>query len=91
MGVQLELSDSFKNELQQSLKQMYRETLEEARRDAGLNKEYFSIPEAMEYLDVSRNTLMNNFIARGLPLYRIENKHFIKKTEIHNFIEAHQI
>lgn len=91
MSMQLELSDKFKSELQQSLKQMYRETLEEAKRDAGISKEYFSIPEAMEYLNISRNTLMNNFVARGLPLYRIENKQFIKKSEIHKFIEAHQI
>lgn len=91
MSMQLELSNSFKGELQRSLKQIYRETLEEAKRDAGINKEFLSIPETMEYLDISRNTLMNNFIARNLPLYRIENKQFVKKSEIHKFIEAHQI
>lgn len=89
--MQLKLDENFLEELTSTIQSLYRETLELAKRDAGIDKEYLSIPEALKYIDVSRNTFTNNFIDKGLSVYQIEGKTYVKKSEINAFIGSHKI
>lgn len=83
------LSDSFKADFTNSVKNLYLEALEQARRDMSITKEYLTVIETMEYMQISRSTL-NKWLLEGLSIYRIDNKQYIKKSELHNFIEQHQ-
>lgn len=89
--MQLKLDDNFLEELTTNIRSLYQETIEVARRDAGISKDYLSIPEAMKYIGVSRNTLTNNFINKGLSTYTIEGKTWVKKSEINEFIASHKV
>ena len=91
MSLQLELPQSFYTALQDELKDLYVSTMEEAKRDAGIMREYLAIREACQFVSVSNNTFMNNFIGEGLPVYKIGNKQYIKKSELNNFISQHRI
>ena len=84
------LSDSFKEEFTNSVKDLYLQALEQARRDMSITKEYLTIGETMDYMQVSRNTL-NKWLLDGLCIYRIDNKQYIKKSDLHSFIDQHQI
>lgn len=91
MSIQLELPDSFKESLQQSLEEVYKASIETARRDVGVLREYLSINEVCKMLGISRNTLTSNYLERGLPQYKLGNKVYIKKKELDQFISKHQI
>lgn len=91
MPIQVEFSEEMQDAINNSIKSIYFEAMEEAKRDAGLNKEFLTIHEVMERYSLSRNTLTNNFIERGLPIYKINNKQYIKRSEMNQFIEQHQI
>ncbi|NLJ70692.1 MAG: helix-turn-helix domain-containing protein [Clostridiaceae bacterium] len=84
------LSDSFKADFTNSVKNLYLEALEQARRDMSITKEYLTVIETMEYMQISRSTL-NKWLLEGLSIYRIDNKQYIKKSELHNFIDQHQV
>ncbi len=90
MPLELTLNEEVAEVLNASIREAYQEALEVARRDGGL-KEYYSIKEACAYLGVSRNTLTNNYIERGLPTYRVGNAIYVKRTEINNFLESHRV
>lgn len=89
--MQLKLDDDFLNQLTKNIRLIYKEAVEVARRDAGIDKKYLNIPEALEYTGVSRNTFTKNFIDGGLPTYQVEGKTYVKKSEINEFIESHKI
>lgn len=91
MSLQLELPQSFYTALQDELKDLYVSTMEEAKRDVGIMREYLSVREACQFVSVSNNTFMNNFIGEGLPVYKIGSKQYIKKSELNNFISQHRI
>lgn len=91
MNLQLQMPKEFADELSKSVQSIYTSAIETARRDVGVIREYLSIDEVCELLGVSRNTLTNNFIEEGLPKYKIGNRQFIKKSELHEFISQHQI
>lgn len=91
MSLQLELPQSFYTALQDELKDLYVSTMEEAKRDFGYMKEYLTIKEACEYATVSNNTFTNNFIAEGLPTFKIGQKIYVRKSDINDFISQHKI
>ena len=91
MALQLEIPQEFYAQLQNELKDIYVATMEEAKRDFGYMKEYLTIKEACEYATVSNNTFTTNFIGAGLPVYKIGNKQYVKKSELNNFISQHKI
>ena len=91
MALQLEIPQEFYAQLQNELKDIYVATMEEAKRDFGYMKEYLTIKEACEYATVSNNTFTTNFIGAGLPVYKIGNKQYVKKSELNNFISQHRI
>ena len=84
------LSHSFKTDFTNSVKNLYLEALEQARRDMSITKEYLTVQETMKYMEISRNTL-NKWLLEGLNIYRIDNKQYIKKSDLHNFIDQHQV
>lgn len=84
------LSDSFKQDFADTVKNLYLEAIDQARRDMSITKEYLTLNEVMEYMQVSRNTL-SKWLLNGLNIYRIDNKQYIKKSDLHNFIDSHQI
>ncbi|OFU49893.1 helix-turn-helix domain-containing protein [Aerococcus sp. HMSC10H05] len=91
MSLQLQIPPEFNDRLKEELKDVYVSAMEEAKRDFGYMKEYLTIKEACQFVSVSNNTFMNNFIAEGLPVYRVNNKQYIKKVELNNFISQHRV
>ena len=89
--MQLKLDDNFLQQLTDNINALYKQTVEQARRDVGMSKEYLTIPQALKYIDVSRGTLNNNFINKGLPTYVIEGKTYLKRSEINDFIASHKV
>lgn len=54
-------------------------------------KEWLSLGEACEYIGVSRSTLTSHFIAKGLPVSKIQQVKRISKTDIDNFLNENKI
>ena len=91
MSLQLELPQSFYTALQNELRDVYAEAMAEAKRDLGISREYLTVKEACEYVSVSNATFTNNFIAEGLPTFKIGQKIYVRKSDINNFISQHRI
>ncbi|WCG38540.1 helix-turn-helix domain-containing protein [Aerococcus urinaeequi] len=91
MSLQLELPPAFFDSLKNELKDVYAEAMAEAKRDIGFMKEFLTIKEACEYATVSNNTFTNNFIAEGLPTFKIGQKIYVRKSDINDFISRHKI
>lgn len=91
MKLQLEMPEQFADELNKSVQAIYADAIQTARQDIGVIREYLSINEVCELLGISRNTLNDNFIEKGLPKYKIGRRQFIKKSELNEFISKHQI
>lgn len=88
--MELKLEDDFFDRLADVVVARIEDEATRTRKLIGLEKEFLTIPEALKYIDVSRNTMTNNFIAKGLPAYVIEGKTYVKKSEINNFIASHK-
>lgn len=54
------------------------------------HKEYLTIPEALTWFNISRPTL-NDWLDLGVPLYRIQSKNYVKKSECEALIERNKI
>lgn len=90
MSIQLSLPDDFTQVLNEQVQSVYLQAMETARKDIGVIREYLSIDEVCKLMDISRNTL-GNWLESGLPKYRINNKQYIKKSELDKFIANHQV
>jgi len=84
------LSDEFKTDLFTGIKAVYSEAMEQARRDFAITKELMTPQEVQAYVSISNGTL-TKWIEKGLPIYQIDQKRYIKKSELHDFILQHQI
>jgi len=91
MPLQIKLDDNLEDEFRQSIQEIYKTAIDEARRDVGLLKEFLTVQEASELIQVSKSTFIRNFIDEGLDVYKIETKTFVKKSELNQFIENHKI
>lgn len=90
--MQITLDKDIKQELITEVRKAYSEAIEQARRDVGLIKEFYRYKECLEVLNIgSLTTFKANYIDQGLPTYKIGNSVYVKKTELNNFIEQHQI
>ena len=86
----LQIPEEFNMELSASLRTLYRQAIDQAKKDAAMMRDFLTINEIMEYfLEVSRGTL-KRWIADGLPTYQIEGKLYIKKAELYAYIETHR-
>lgn len=91
MSLQLQIPPEFNDLLKEELKDIYAEAMTEAKRQFSLDKEFLTVKEAQEYTSTSNNTFVNRFISEGLPIYKIGNKQYVKKSELNNFISQHRI
>lgn len=88
--ISLNLPSEFNDLLEEQVQAIYLEAIQTARRDIGVLREYLSIEEVCELMDISRNTL-GNWLEIGLPKYRINNKQYIKKSDLDKFVSQHQV
>ena len=91
MSFKIELPQSFEEQFQESLREMYQASLEQARRDHAMNQEILTIQQAMEFLNCSRNSIMNYGNNYGLKISKIENKLYIRKSDIYKFLEENEL
>jgi len=91
MTFKIELPGTFEESLQESLKEMYRASLEQARRDYAMNQEILTIQQAMKFLNCSRNTLMKYVNEYGLKVSKIENKMYVRKKDIYQFLKENEL
>lgn len=91
MSFKIELPPSFEEQLQISLKEMYKASIEQARRDHAMNQEILTIQQAMKFLNCSRNTLMKYVNEYGLKVSKIEQKMYIRKKDIYKFLEDNEL
>ena len=89
--MELKLDTEAVTAIKNHISSLYKDTIEISRREVGIMKEFLTIQEALKFANVSRNTFNNNFIAKGLPIYQVEGKTYVKKSEINDFIEKHRI
>lgn len=89
--MKVEIDKEFSEVLQQSIKELYTETIEDARRSAGVNIEYLSKQQTMKHFDVGNTTLMNEWVPDGLSYSRIGGKIYFKRSDVHEFIERHKV
>lgn len=90
MKLQLEMPEQFADELNKSVQEIYLEAIHTARRDVGINREFLTIEETCELMQISRNTL-SSWFEQGLAKYKIDRKMYTKNTELNEFISKHQI
>lgn len=90
-SISLEIPQAFYKELHEQAKSVYMSALADARRDAGITKEYLTPQECLKLLGVSNNTFVNNFLDAGLPIYKIGNKRYVQKKELYSFIQSHKV
>lgn len=90
MNLELKIPEEFYNKFGKSLQVIYSEAVEQARRDMAISKEYLTFPEAMAMFDISRATL-NAWTGKGLSMYQIEGKRYVRRSEVENWINKHKI
>lgn len=91
MSLRLELPEEFINSLQKSVEVVYSNAIETARRDVGIIREYLTIDEACELMSISRNTLIRQYLEKGLPKYVIGNRQYVKREELNEFVKKHEV
>lgn len=89
--LQIQLSEELSEEFKKTIEEAYKSAIEQSRRDAGVNVEYLSKQQTMELYGISNNTLMIEWVSKGLSYFKIGNKIYFKRKEINNFIELHKI
>ena len=85
------LSDEAKSVLYGQLREFAKEVLGKAYRDLGITRDYLTIKELCEYLNVSKNTLMKWHEEKGLKIIKLDNKHYVSKEDLYDFMTEHKI
>lgn len=84
------LPEQFEKEVSISLRNVYADAIEQARRDACISKEYLTAKEVgTNYVSVSVATL-RDWENQGLPCYQIQSKKYYKKNEIDAFMNKYK-
>lgn len=91
MMLQIQLSEELSEEFKRTIEEAYKSAIEQSRKDASVNVEYLSKQQTMELYGISNNTLMTEWVSKGLSYFKIGNKIYFKRKEINNFIELHKI
>lgn len=87
-ALQVILPDEAAESLRQNIYSLITDTVETARKDAGLNKQWVNKKGAYEYAGVSYKTL-KEWINQGLPVHVIDGVQLLSKSEIDQFILNH--
>ena len=88
-AISIELPEQFNHELTESLRIIYLEAMEQARRDASVTKKFLTIEEVMQLYSVSRGTI-TKWIENGLPISKLDNKRYIEKEDLHDYIRQYK-
>ena len=91
MNFSFELPPEFKEELSKQIYGTYQQALDQARRDAAITKEFLTVTEARKYLDMANNTFVTHVVDKGIPIFMIGSKRYVKRSDLVKFVEAHQI
>lgn len=87
--MQVQLNEEQTNSLKQYIYQITQEGIEEARRNAGMDKVFLKQKYMAEWLGVSVNTL-KKMEANNLPSIMIDGIKFYSKDEVSKWILKHQ-
>ncbi|WP_195852688.1 helix-turn-helix domain-containing protein [Aerococcus sanguinicola] len=88
--LQFELPEDFNNQLKASLIYIYRDAMEEAKRDCAVTREMLTIEEVCSMYNTSRNTITEKWHKEmDLPLSKLGNKIYIERKVLNDFIRAH--
>ena len=85
------LSNELKAELKGELREFAKEILDQAYRDFGISRDYLTIPELCKYLNVSKNTVSKWEEEKGLKIIKLDNKHYVSKEDLYEFMSRHKI
>lgn len=86
MDIKLPIPDEYFTQIKSMIYQVSLEAIENAKSSASLNKRYLTKAETQEYLSCSYVTLQNMIDNLGLPLIKINNKHYIDLKDLHEFM-----
>ncbi|KAA9218645.1 MULTISPECIES: helix-turn-helix domain-containing protein [Aerococcus] len=87
---QLEIPEDFQDQFKESLVYLYREAMEEARRDCAITREMLTVEEVCKMYKTSRNTITENWHKElGLPLNKLGNKIYVERKVLNDFIRSH--
>lgn len=88
--LQFELPETFNDQLKATLICIYREAMEEAKRDCAITREMLTIDEVAKLYNTSRNTITEKWHKElGLPLSKLGNKIYVERKILNDFIRAH--
>lgn len=87
-ALQVMLPDEAAESLRQNIYSLITDSVDSARRDAGLEKQWVNQKGAYEYAGVSYKTL-KEWIKQGLPVHVIDGVQLLSKSEIDQFILHH--
>lgn len=88
-NVQVLLSEEQSTELKKYIFELTRESIEQAQKNAGLDKPFLKQKYMAEWLGISRNTLMKLEI-EGLPSITLDGLKLYSKEEVSKWILLHQ-
>ncbi|SQB83942.1 Helix-turn-helix domain [Streptococcus dysgalactiae] len=87
MGV---FTDEFKGDIAMAVREEFKVSFVEFLSKESAERRWVSIDSAAHYADCSSNTI-RKWIRMGLNLYQIDGTKRIKKDELDEFIESHQV
>lgn len=74
------------------LREYAKEVLTQANRDFGISRDYLTLNEVCKEFSVSKNTVMQNWHeTKGLPIVRIDNKLYISKISLYDFMSKYEV
>lgn len=88
--VQLDLPESFTDNLSDVIKQSITDGLQDIKKQREF-PDYMKITQAAEFLNVSRTTLTTKIIPSGLPVITIDSLQRISKQSCIEYMQQHQI
>lgn len=84
------LAPEYREALKKDVLMVYRQAMEDARRDYGVTREWLTFEEVQNLMQISSGTLAN-WRKEGLPFAKIGTKYFINKKQLNTFIADHMM
>lgn len=87
--MQVYLSEEQSNELKSYIFDITKESIEEAKKLAGLDRPFLNQKEMAEWIGISVNTL-KKLESQGLPCSKVKGGIFYSKEEVNKWLLSHQ-
>ena len=88
-SINIPVPDGFQEDLRKMLSGIAQEVIEEVKAKEIQSKDYMTQKEALAYLNVSLNTILN-WERKGLKSIKIENRKLYSKKSIQEFLAKHE-